>query len=261
MFWKPMLFMLSLFFASFCCFGQNDESDRSLDIVHLKNGSIFQGKIIQYERGKSLKIELQNGQTIELEDSKVKKIVQGGNLDAEIQNRPEKKEKEPVVLKTKGWYNSTYTSFASGKNRFDQFTLGAGVHNVTGKHLNGAIAAGLGIGIDNYSRRGETILPLYAEFRFYPIKKAKQVYFAGSIGYGFAFKREQFGIQEAKGGYMLHPAIGYRTGSADGTNVTIDLGMKLQDAFFKEELPNRDIETRDILFKRITIRVGLTLWK
>ena len=60
---------------------------------------------------------------------------------------------------------------------------------------------------------------------------------------------------------MVHPALGYRAGTSDGTNVTIDLGLKLQDAFFQERLPSNDLESRDLLFKRIVLRVGLTLWK
>lgn len=256
---KPALTTLFLCFCCFFSFGQKEEVEEKLDVVHLTNGSVFQGEILEYERGKVLKIKLQDGQILEVEDEKIRKIVQSDGLveDSDLL----KKEKQPAVLKTDGWYNTTYTSFASGQNRFDQFTLGAGVHNVTGKHLNNTFALGLGIGIDNYSRRGETILPIYSELKVIPFQKAKQFYLIGSAGYGFAFKREQFGIQEARGGYMLHPAIGYRSGTADGTNVTIDIGLKLQDAYFKEELPNRDVETRDIVFNRITIRIGLTLWK
>ena len=104
-------------------------------------------------------------------------------------------------------------------------------------------------------------MPIYLEFKYLPLKNRKEFYLVGSAGYGFAFKREQFGIIEAQGGYMLHPAVGYRAGTSDGTNVTIDIGMKFQDAFFKERLENNDLEFRDIVFKRVVIRVGLTLWK
>lgn len=251
--------MFSLIFVMTTVFGQNDDSAKVMDEIHLKNGSVFRGEIVEYKRGKMLKIRLQNGQELELADDEIKQIVQGLEI-AEGAEMPVR-EKKPVVLKTEGMYNTTYTSFASGKNRFDQFTLGAGVHNVTGFHWKPFLGIGLGLGIDNYSRRGETIVPIYTELKFVPLKSKKELYLSTAVGYGFAFKREQFGIIEAKGGYMVHPAIGYRAGTSDGTNVTVDIGLKLQDAFFKERLPTNDLESRDLLFKRVVIRVGLTLWK
>lgn len=261
MYWKPTLIMFSLLFGMTALLGQVDDSNKVLDEIYLKNGSIFRGEIMEYEQGEKLKVRLQNGQEIEILDEEIEKIVQGSVNPVEIPENNLKKPKKPIELRNEGMYNSTYTSFASGTNRFDQFTLGAGIHNVTGFHLNPKIGVGLGIGIDNYSRRGETILPIYAELRYIPFEKNKALYLMGSAGWGFAFKREQFGILEARGGYMVHPAIGYRAGTSDGTNVTIDVGMKLQDSFFKERLNNNDLEFRDIVFKRVVVRIGLTLWK
>ncbi|MCR9287511.1 MAG: hypothetical protein NXI23_09035 [Bacteroidetes bacterium] len=260
MYWKPTFIMFSLIFALSTVVAQTDGLMKVLDEIHLKNGSTFKGEIVSYKRGKIMKIKLQTGQEIEIQDSEIQKIVQGIRVNEENIELTPKEAKKPIVLRTSGVYNTTYTSFASGNNRFDQFTLGAGVHNVTGMHWTPKIGVGIGIGLDNYSRRGETILPIYAEFKFIPIEKAKELFLVASAGWGFAFKREQFGIIDAKGGYMFHPAIGYRAGTSDGTNVVIDLGIKFQDAFFKEELPNNDLEFRDIVFKRVVIRVGLTLW-
>ena len=56
-------------------------------------------------------------------------------------------------------------------------------------------------------------------------------------------------------------SFGFRLGTPDGTNVNIDLGYRIQKAFFREQLLNGDVDERDIVFRRITVRVGLTLWK
>lgn len=273
---RSLIFSLLFICCSFLSFGQIS----SQDVIYLKNGSVFKGKIIKYEQGKDLTLKIDGDQTIIIADSDIKRIVQAdiSTLDEDIEDATseieetdglssiKKKEKVAYEYKTAGWYNTTYIAFFAGNDGNDDtgngnFKLGSGLHNVTGKQLSPLVGIGLGIGLDNYSRRGETILPVFVEFKGFPIAKNRQFYYVVSAGYGFAFKRESFGITDATGGYMFHPALGIRLGTPDGTNVNIDLGLKMQKAFFREQLLDGDIDERDIVFQRISLRVGLTLWK
>ena len=47
-----------------------------IDIVYLKDGSEFRGKIIEYKHGEYLKMEILGGQVVEFPARQVKKIVQ-----------------------------------------------------------------------------------------------------------------------------------------------------------------------------------------
>jgi hypothetical protein len=60
---------------------------------------------------------------------------------------------------------------------------------------------------------------------------------------------------------MVHPVVGFRTTTKEGTDVNLDLGYKFQRAFFVRELYNGDIEERTVQYRRLTIRIGLSLWK
>lgn len=264
---RSLIFTFLFSVISFVCFAQNGAADE----VHLKNGSIFKGEILTYKQGEILTLKITDGQIVELKDSDIQKIIQSESDIADTVEEVNDLEVEPIEkvpfeYKTSGWYNTTFISFFAGNDGTDRegngdFKLGSGLNNIVGKQLNPFVGLGLGVGLDNYSRRGETILPIFVELRGYPFKKAKQLYYSVSAGYGFAFKRENFGITEANGGYLVHPAIGFRLGTPDGTNVNIDLGYRIQKAFFREQLLNGDVDERDILFRRIAVRVGLTLWK
>ena len=278
--WLSLIFSIILCFLSLQAIGQSELPDE----VHLKNGSIFRGKIINYAPGENLSIKIANEQIIVLKEDEVEKILQSNMVIVEsgkpiIQEKAKKSseilpevtptEKTKFEYKTSGWYNVSYVGFYAGNeeqsgNRggTDQnFKLGSGVHSIVGKQLSHLFGIGLGIGLDNYSKRSETILPVFVEIRGYPFKNVKKLYYATSLGYGFAFKRESFGITEADGGYLFHPAVGFRMGTADGSNVNIDLGMRFQKAFYLERLFSGDVDERDVVFRRFTIRVGLTLWK
>lgn len=248
----------------------------NLDEVHLKNGSILKGEILKYEQGENLTLKIGEEQIIVIQEANIEKIIQSkvdtieevdiaDEAEVEILE-VEPIEKVPFEYKTEGWYNTTFISFYAGNDGSaddgnGNFKLGSGLHNVVGKQLNRFVGIGLGLGLDNYSRRGETIIPIFAEFRVYPLEAVKQFYYSASVGYGFAFKRESFGIVAANGGYMAHPAIGIRLGTPDGTNVNIDIGYRIQKAFFREQLINGDVDERNVIFNRLALRVGLTLWK
>jgi len=266
---KKLSLLFTFCLLSLLLFAQTSKKDA----IYLKNGSIYKGEILKYEQGSSLTLKIGDDQVIVIEEADIDRIVQGQpnteNLDIEdeVEFIPEVIEKEKIEFdyKTEGWYNTTYIAFFAGNdgnedNGNGDFKLGSGLENVLGKQFSPLLGLGLGIGLDNYSRRGETILPVFAELRGYLLKNG-QLYYSLGAGYGFAFKRESFGIRDANGGYMLHPAIGLRLGTPDGTNVNIDLGYKVQKAFFREELLDGDIDERNILFQRLALRVGLTLWR
>ena len=243
-------------------------TNETIDEVHLNNGELVRGKITDIERGEYVEIEV-DGKTLRYEQEDIRRILHSVSLQAETPAAVKIIEKapkviiDPATLIVKGIYNTTYLSFSYGQNQQGEFSIGPGVHTVFGKQWNAKAGLGLGVGIDNYrASRGETLYPLYADYRLYPFKKNRGYYFNMSAGYGFAFKNESRGIVKANGGLYSAPCIGYRSASKDGVSMNMELGFKYQHAYFEEvsARTDNDIELRTNNYQRLTFRLGLMFW-
>lgn len=243
-------------------------TNETIDEVHLKTGDVVRGKITDMERGEYVEIEV-GGEISRYEQVDIRRILHSVPVPQEtyetvkIIERAPKVIIDPATLIVKGKYNTTYLSFSYGKNQQDDFSVGPGIHTVFGKQWSAKVGLGFGVGIDNYrASRGETLYPLYADYRMYPFKKNKGYYLNMGAGYGFAFKNESRGIVKANGGLYAAPHIGYRTASKDGVSMNMELGFKYQHAYFEEISPrtDNDIEKRTNQYQRITFRLGLMFW-
>lgn len=234
------------------------------DIVTMKDGKVLTGRIIQYSPGSILRLEQMDGSLVELQDDEIDKIQQG----VELPKKKNSSQNETAVLrelpaaKTHGFYANSMLSFAGGNSDNSGLALGAGFSQTFGYQLSQFLGIGGGIGIDNYSRRGETVYPIFGEVRsFLPSKKASGNFYAlAAGGYALAFARKQLDITDADGGVMTHFALGYRATTTEGIDINVDIGPKFQTAHFERKLFNGDVEFRDVNYKRIVIRVGVGLW-
>lgn len=236
----------------------------SVDIVTMKDGKTITGKIMQYSPGSIVRIEQADGTLVEVSDSDVAKIQQGVERSAaELKSLPSSQNVPPTSSKTIGMYTASMLSFAAGNSDSEGLSLGAGFSQVFGYQFNRHLGLGAGFGIDNYSRRGETVYPLFGELRsFLPSKKGNgNFYGIAAAGYSLAFSRKQLDITEAEGGFVGHVAFGYRASTVEGLDIYLDIGPKFQHAHFERKLYNGDIEVRDVDFRRIVMRVGIGLWK
>ncbi|MDH3651477.1 MAG: hypothetical protein OEQ53_17475, partial [Saprospiraceae bacterium] len=118
------------------------------------------------------------------------------------------------------------------------------------------LGLGGGISADYYHRQaGETIFPLFVEWRGYISDQPATVFFTVRSGYGFAYKNVEAGIHRAQGGWMLNPSIGWRLRGGQGMKVTLDLGLKFQKAAFEYRVWS-DRADVDLLYRRLNARVG-----
>ena len=235
-----------------------------VDVVYLKSGEQLKGKITAYEPGNKIVILQSDGIEVEVPDSEVSKILQDIQMDETGKLEVRYNKKDLLKPKNRGLYNSTLLAFAigSGSDNRETLSLGAGINNVTGYQWSPLFGLGIGVGLDNYARRGETLYPVYLEYRGYFSEKNRgSFYYALAGGYGFAFKRENLEIEDAEGGWMAHPVIGYRSATSEGLDVNVDLGVKFQKAYFVKSIFGGNLEVRDLIYRRITLRVGMTLWK
>lgn len=226
------------------------------DIIETKRGTILKGEIIEYKQGSFVRVRIKTGDIITIEDKRIKRIIEGGLLSnpeaASIQ-----KILKPYNFREKGFYNFTSGSFALGSEAWSQDpSVGVGIHNVTGYQLNRFIGLGLGIGMDYYYLgSGENLMPVYLEARGYFLSKHVSPYYSFNMGYAFAFKSEQHRIEEAEGGLMIYPAIGFRFGASSNANFTLDFGYKMQKATYN--FRNWDLITHEMTYKRLVVRMGV----
>ena len=209
---------------------------------------------------------MKDATTLEFKESEIDRVVQKAvetDISEEVDEQGAAKKPEKIILKRykfreKGYYNATYFSSSSGWNQ-DELQIGLGAHNVTGYQFNRMFGLGFGFGIDAYSfDEGEVLYPVFVEVRGYLKEKWHTPYYSLNVGYGFAILDEESENAEATGGIMIHPAIGFRFGANKDTNVLMDIGYKFQRAEFTRDLRfSGDRELREILFKRMTFRLGL----
>ena len=260
---RPVFILFVFLCTPYFAFSQKQAKTK--DVIVMKNGDRLTGQITQYKQGEKVILKRPDGTELTILDAEVEQIIQEV-MDEEVKFEKAKDFSPPpkVYIKpmAKGLYNITQLSFAMGSGNEDGLALGAGISTIMGYQIAPLFGIGIGAGLDNYARRGETIYPVFLDVRSYlPIfSKPNHYYVAINGGYGFAFARENIGINEAEGGLLVQGAIGYRTTTQEGVDVNIDAGVKFQEARFSRDLFNGDIEVRDLVFKRFTVRVGIGLW-
>ncbi len=225
------------------------------DVVYLKDGSEFRGELIEYQPS-YIKIKALGGKEIIFDRAEVEKLIQ------EPIPNPPKGIKKPYAFKEQGLYQAVVASFLPGTAAWnDDFAKGYGIRGVVGKQWNRWIGTGIGLGIENYyPTQGETVYPLFLELRGYLTAQNVAPYYTLAGGYSFTIKNEEAGISDAKGGYLVHPAIGLRFGGSEKTNFTLDAGVQFQKATFTRGGNTwRGAETQEykMFYKRLAIRLGM----
>ena len=225
------------------------------DVIYLKDGSEFRGELLEYQPT-YIKIKALGGKKIVFERTEVEKIIQ------EPIQIVSKGNKKSYAFKEQGLYQAVFASFLPGTAAWnDDFAEGFGFRGVVGKQWNRWIGTGIGLGIENYyPTQGETVYPLFLELRGYLAAQNVAPYYTLAGGYSFTIKNEEAGIVDAKGGYLLHPAVGLRFGGSAKTNFTLDVGIQLQKATFTRGGNTwRGAETQEyqMLYKRLAIRLGM----
>ena len=260
---KPVFISLIFLCTAFCAVAQKHSQTK--DVIVMKNGDRLTGEITHYAQGEKVILKRADGTELTIIEEEIEQIIQEVQDDSPNVFERESYVPEPKIYiepTVKGLYSITQLSFAMGSGNEDGLALGAGISTIVGFQIKPLVGIGVGAGLDNYARRGETIYPIFLDLRAYlPIsKKPYHYYVVLNGGYGFAFARENIGINEATGGYLMQGAVGYRTTTREGVDVNIDAGVKFQEAGFSRDLFNGDIEVRELVFKRFTVRVGIALW-
>lgn len=245
------------------------------DVVLLKNGSVFRGEILEYEKGGQLELNLYTGDKLLLEDAAIQQIIQeslnqpskvtelfyipevGGSQAPYIQEDIAKLAINPNAFQELGLYHVIYLGLLNTQSE-DDFRPGVNVNYNIGYLFNRWLGVGVGTGFDSYDMvDNEHLVPIYGEVRGYLFQGYNSPYYVVAAGYGIALKNEQNQIFDAEGGFLMRPAIGMRFGGGSGANIVADIGYQSQKATFSQRnLFNGEIEIRRFTYQRLSLRVG-----
>lgn len=236
-----------------------------IETVYLNDGQVIVGRIESYRKGDRLKMYDQSGKEFILEDADIRRIVQEVDrptLKRYLRQRRRMLRPFNYAFPEKGiYYEVSLSTFTSDTEIDEPDRTAVGLHFAVGKQWNRYLGTGVGIGFDGYDSfgSGTTLLPLYVQAKGYLQKKWQSPFYSLNAGYAFALGGDTEAFQiEAEGGWMIHPAVGWRFGASARSNFTLDLGVKYQDAYIERISNfNGDLEIRDILYRRLTLRFGL----
>jgi hypothetical protein len=232
------------------------------DVVYLQDGSILRGSILEYRPEGSIRLNTKGGE-LEIAGSDIKKLVQEPKDPLFYAALRQQKKKKVYAFREQGFYFSTLFGLLPGGGEYRSevgMTLQASFGHMFSRHFG----LGGGIALDGYpnSVGGENMMPLFAEARGYLQKKNRSLYWAVAGGYGFPLRAstDNQSVRRFEGGYMFHPAIGYRLGADKGLNVTVDFGYKFQKSLTEREfISTGEILLRDVLYRRLCLRIGVVL--
>jgi len=260
-----ILFSLFLFHGAFAQM-EKKEAPKYIDVVKLRGGVEFRGKITKYLHNVFVVLKLADGQEYTFNMKDVKRITQEP-LNEAAANVVRLKVKE-YKFKEKGWYGSVNLGALGGSAAGEWSSnrlVGLDLSIAGGFQFNRWLGVGLGVGANSYyPNSGEGIFPFFVEARGYLKEANISPYYAVSTGYGFSLYNNSSEVIESKGGVMVHPAFGFRFGGSSNMTFTLDFGLRLQKANYTR--PNWNWRWQEVIedtiehkmfFKRFNFRVGV----
>ncbi len=220
-----------------------------MDVVYLKDGSVFKGHITEWDQGNQLQIRILGGVELTFSDSVIKKVRQQF-LSPRNFRSPYKK---TYQFREEGLYNTLSFSFVMGSE------LGFSLTYSIGHRFNRLLGVGVGIGIEDLEIDfASQIVPVFGEVRGYLSPKKRSAYYAMRLGYGFGIKNENWNVTKADGGIMINPEIGFRFGGSEDVNFYLGTGYRFQKSKYTREFPwNERVEVDKLTFKRLDLRFGI----
>ena len=229
---------------------QVDEEKRA--ILYLKGGSQLEVTGIEWDEDLGIKVITLWGQEIFFSADRIHKVK---SLTKEAY-------KSHYVFKEKGIFYSMSAGLITGNNGIrNSERNGYTLSFSSGYRFSRLLSIGIGTSVDQFAYGyGERMHPIFLDFRSYLLPQNSTFVLNLQTGYSLAFKNENKGISDAKGGFMFYPSIGMSFGGSV-TKYSLDLGYKFQKATWTYANPwdSRNSTAFRMDYQRLVLRFGIVL--
>lgn len=222
-------------------------AQKTIDVVFLKNGNIFKGKILE-NKTDTLKIETLCKNILVFTPSEVLKT---STESYHIYD-----------LKSKGYFNFTSMGVLIGSSHNDK----PAPFSVLMEHdyrFNNYLAMG---GVTGIEMLNESVIPLGVTVKgLLPLSGGSTLYAGITGGYSFSLDKPpdnndySYKITDAYGGYMYNTEIGLIIPSAGNVSFFIAMGYRYNELNYKREDWQLISVDQKMIFNRFSIRLGLSI--
>ncbi|MEZ4721729.1 MAG: hypothetical protein R2813_07645 [Flavobacteriales bacterium] len=225
-------------------------AQKTQDVVHLNNGSMIRGTIIEKMIDDHVKIQTIDGSIWVFPMTDIKEI--GETEAAPFTGRT------PFSAPNKGFYNASSAGLLFGSNDYST-EVAVSAYTVNGYRFNPHLAAGLGVGIESFY---PGMVPVFVEGRYDILESRFSPFATIQAGYGVPFQNNKVDGQWVnRGGVMLDCQVGIRNYVSNNIGFTLSAGYRHQQSVYREYYwwfsdPGDQAMIRQ-QYNRLVVRVGL----
>ena len=246
---KKITFLMLCFFIVTATFAQKNKKE----IIHLKNGSVLKGKLVQVDDDK-----------VVVHSSRNIFVFKNSEIDTITSNWISK----PKIAQEKDWFVKTSIGILAGSSDNSKSAPASFMASFN-YNLTGGLYAGLGSGVEFYE---ESYMPAFVNLEynirdshFTPFVGLKGGYliplddkaYSGSYNYYWAASSIWPGPQvqeiEPDGGFMLSPSFGFRGMISENFGWMFSFGYRYHQLNFTGD-NDYGIERN---YNRLTVRIGI----
>jgi len=200
------------------------------DVIHLKNGSIIRGTIIEQVPGESLKIETRDGNVFVYKMDEIIKMTREAGLSQWQARRQFYGRSNGFQDKPRGYAGALEAGYGIGVSGYGgRFEFDV----VNGYRFNPYFYSGFGIGVNVWTNGSRIVtLPLFFHLRANFMDRLVSPYFSLNAGYNLSV------TSDITGGFMVEPTLGVAFRTSNRTAVTFGIGYSGQQ--YKEKYLSRD---------------------
>ena len=193
-----------------------------VEAIHLKNGSVIKGVIIEQIPDKQITIRTSDGSTFVYPMEDISKIT-----------KEEKESKIPFKISNEK-YDLTGSRFMIDLGYWAGGYKGPELYFTYGSQINQYLFVGGGTGIHYMTDYSTVSIPIFADVRGYALNGPISPFIALRIGYKFNTKEAP--RHAKKGGLYCNPFIGVRFMTTKKQAVNLGIGYSIQKVSFDEEM-------------------------
>lgn len=218
-------------FISVCAYSQNN----MVDAVHLKNGSIIKGVIIEQIPGKQVTIKTADGSTFVCLMEEISKITK------------EEESTKPIFKSSNKNYNIKGRRLIVDLGYVAGSFKGPILSASYGSQINKYLFVGGGVGLNYMTDFTALGIPVFADVRGYALNGPIQPFIALRIGY--KFNTEKLVSYSSIGGFYCNPFVGIRFITNKKQAINLGIGYSIERVNSDDEYDYDDIKAEAFTFK------------